>query len=222
MERTIRVTGKGNISLSPDTVRIMITQSSVEQTYEMAVKASADAKNILTEALGTLGFKKEDLKTLYFNVDSETESYQAKDKSWKRRLIGYRYKHRMKIEFPKESDLLGKVLAVIARSSSEPEFSIEYTVSNPEAAKNELLKRAVEDSGKKAKILSEAAGTKLGDIVNIDYSWGQVEFVSRPVDTLGLDLPDVAEDEYISSIDVDIEPDDIDVSDTVTVIWSLQ
>lgn len=222
MERTIRVTGKGNISLSPDTIRIMITQSSVEQTYEMAVKASADAKNILTEALGTLGFKKEDLKTLYFNVDSETEGYQAKDKSWKRRLIGYRYKHRMKIEFPKESDLLGKVLAVIARSSSEPEFSIEYTVSNPEAAKNELLKRAVEDSGKKAKILSEAAGTKLGDIVNIDYSWGQVEFVSRPVDTLGLDLPDVAEDEYISSIDVDIEPDDIDVSDTVTVIWSLQ
>ncbi len=222
MERTIRVTGKGNISLSPDTIRIMITQSSVEQTYETAVKASADAKNILTEALGTLGFKKEDLKTLYFNVDSETESYQAKDKSWKRRLIGYRYKHRMKIEFPKESDLLGKVLAVIARSSSEPEFSIEYTVSNPEAAKNELLKRAVEDSGKKAKILSEAAGTKLGDVVNIDYSWGQVEFVSRPVDTLGLDLPDVAEDEYISSIDVDIEPDDIDVSDTVTVIWSLQ
>ena len=222
MERTIRVTGKGNISLSPDTVRIMITQSSVEQTYEMAVKASADAKNILTEALGTLRFKKEDLKTLYFNVDSETESYQAKDKSWKRRLIGYRYKHRMKIEFPKESDLLGKVLAVIAGSSSEPEFSIEYTVSNPETAKNELLKRAVEDSGKKAKILSEAAGTKLGDIVSIDYSWGQVEFVSRPVDTLGLDLPDVAEDEYISSIDVDIEPDDIDVSDTVTVIWSLQ
>ena len=80
----------------------------------------------------------------------------------------------------------------------------------------------MEDSGKKAKILSEAAGTKLGDIVSIDYSWGQVEFVSRPVDTLGLDLPDVAEDEYISSIDVDIEPDDIDVSDTVTVIWSLQ
>lgn len=222
MERTIRVTGKGNISLSPDKVRILITQSSVEQTYEMAVKASADVKNILTEALGTLGFKKEDLKTLYFNVDSETEGYQAKDKSWKRRLIGYRYKHRMKIEFPKESDLLGKVLAVIARSSSEPEFSIEYTVSNPEAAKNELLKRAVEDSGKKAKILSEAVGTKLGDIVSIDYSWGQVEFVSRPVDTLGLDLPDVAEDEYISSIDVDIEPDDIDVSDTVTVIWSLQ
>ena len=222
MERTIRVTGKGNISLSPDTIRIMVTQSSVEQTYEMAVKASADAKNILTEALGTLRFKKEDLKTLYFNVDSETEGYQAKDKSWKRRLIGYRYKHRMKIEFPKESDLLGKVLAVIARSSSEPEFSIEYTVSNPEAAKNELLKRAVEDSGKKAKILSEAAGTKLGDIVSIDYSWGQVEFVSRPVDTLGPDLPNVAEDEYISSIDVDIEPDDIDVSDTVTVIWSLQ
>lgn len=222
MERTIRVTGKGNISLSPDTIRIMVTQSSVEQTYEMVVKASADAKNTLTEALGTLGFKKEDLKTLYFNVDSETEGYQAKDKSWKRRLIGYRYKHRMKIEFPKESDLLGKVLAVIARSSSEPEFSIEYTVSNPEAAKNELLKRTVEDSGKKAKILSEAAGTKLGDIVSIDYSWGQVEFVSRPVDTLGLDLPDVAEDEYISSIDVDIEPDDIDVSDTVTVIWSLQ
>lgn len=222
MERTIRVTGKGNISISPDMVRIVITQTSVEPTYEMAVKESADEKNSLTSALETLGFKKEDLKTLYFNVDSETESYQTKDKSWRRRLLGYRFAHRMKIEFSKESDLLGKVLALIAASSSDAEFSIEYTVSDPVSAKNELLRRAVEDSRKKAVILTEAAGAKLGEILNMDYSWGQVEFVTRPIKALALEDREYSEVEYMGNIDVDIEPDDIDVSDTVTVVWALQ
>lgn len=222
MERTIRVTGKGNISISPDMVRIVITQTSVEPTYEMAVKEPAAEKNTLTSSLGTLGFKKEDLKTMYFNVDSEMENYQTKDKSWRKRLLGYRFKHRMKIEFSKESDLLGKVLALIATSSSDAEFSIEYTVSDPVSAKNELLRKAVEDSRKKAVILTEAAGAKLGEILNMDYSWGQVEFVTRPMSTLEPKGCDYSGIEYLGSIDVDIEPDDIDVTDTVTVVWALQ
>ncbi len=221
MERTIRVTGKGNISVAPDTVRIIITQTSVENTYEDAIKESADKKGLLNEALGRLGFKNEDLKTLYFNVDSETESYQTKDKSWRRRLLGYRYTHRMKLDFPKESGLLGQVLAVVASCKGEPEFNIRYTVSDPEPAKNELLARAVEDSKKKAKILSDAAGVEIGEILNIEYSWGHIEFVTRPVDNLCMDECK-SETECLKNIDLDIEPDDIDVSDEVTVLWAIR
>ena len=99
MERTIRVTGKGKISVAPDMIRLLITQSSVERSYEGAIRESADRKNELNAALSRLDFKKEDLKTLYFDVNTEYESYQAKDKSWKRRLVGYKYTHRMKLEF---------------------------------------------------------------------------------------------------------------------------
>ena len=89
MERTIKVTGKGKISVKPDTIRLIITQTNVEKTYEGAIMESADKKGNLNGALKRLGFEKDALKTLSFNIDTDYESYQAKDKSWKRRLIGY-------------------------------------------------------------------------------------------------------------------------------------
>ena len=219
MERTIRVTGKGKISVKPDTIRLLITQQSVEPTYEGAVRESAVRKNELTDAFGTLGFKKEDLKTLYFNVDTEYESYQERDKSWRKRLVGYKYTHRMKIEFPADNEMLGRVLLKISRCPGEPEFSIEYTIADQEAAKNELLGKAVTDAKAKAEVLTKAAGVTLQDIQLIDYSWGEVEFVSHPMNKMLMASDCCLPDE--DGIDIDIEADDIDITDTVTVVWGI-
>ena len=219
MERTIRVTGKGKISVKPDTIRLLITQQSVEPTYEGAVRESAVRKNELTEAFGTLGFRKEDLKTLYFNVNTEYESYQERDKSWRKRLVGYEYTHRMKIEFPADNEMLGRVLLKISRCPGEPEFSIEYTIADQEAAKNELLGKAVTDAKAKAEVLTKAAGVTLQDIQLLDYSWGEVEFVSRPINKMMMDAECCMPEE--TGIGIDIEADDIDITDTVTVVWGI-
>ena len=217
MKKTIRVTGKGKISVTPDTIRLLITQSSVESTYEGAIRESAERKKDLNEVLVALNFKKEDLKTLRYNVNTEYEEYQARDKSWKRRLEGYRYTHRMKLEFPKDNAMLGKLLGAISKITGEPEFSLEYTIADPEAAMNELLAKAVEDSKAKASVLTRAAGVELGDVLTIDYSWGEVDFIARP--TGGVML---YEEEYDGSCDIDIEADDINVTDTVTVVWAIK
>ena len=123
----------------------------------------------------------------------------------------------MRLEFPADNERLGKVLYALAHCPASPEFSIEYTVANPEAAKNELLGEAVKDSAAKAKVLAESAGVKLGNIVNIDYSWGEVEFVSRPLEAVTMRCMTPEPDSY----DMDIEPEDIDMTDTVTVIWDI-
>lgn len=73
------------------------------------------------------------------------------------------------------------------------------------------------DSKEKAKVLAEAAGVTLGDIVTIDYSWGELEIVSRPVERCMMSAANGAVDSYA----MDIEPDDIDVTDTVTVVWEI-
>ena len=70
------------------------------------------------------------------------------------------------------AELVAGNVTALAHCPVSPEFSIEYTVSNPEAAKNKLLGEAVKDSMSKAGVLAAAAGVTLGDIVNIDYSWG--------------------------------------------------
>ena len=219
MERTIRVTGKGNISVKPDTIRLRISLEDIFREYDDALRHSADSVELLKDIFAGLGYDRKALKTVYFNINTEYESYQDRDKSWKRRFKGYKYTHRMKLEFPADNKQLGKILYALAHCPVSPEFSIEYTVADPEAAKNELLGEAIKDSMAKANVLATAANVKLGNIVNIDYAWGKVDFVSRPLEELSLRCCEFVCEQ--ASYNMDIEPDDIDMADTVTVVWNI-
>ena len=220
MERTIRVTGKGKISVKPDTIRLCISMEDTFREYDDALRHSTDSAELLKGMFEGLGYDRKALKTVLFNINTEYESYQDRDKSWKRRFKGYKYTHRMKLEFPADNIRLGKILYALAHCPVEPEFSIEYTVADPEASKNELLGKAVKDSMQKASVLAEASGVKLDKILTIDYSWGEIDFVSRPLQEMSLRC--CAEDACSpTSYDMDIEPDDIDITDTVTVVWNI-
>ena len=172
------------------------------------------------DILSGFGFERTDLKTLNFSVDCEYESYKERDGSYKQRFYGYRFRHTLKVEFPSDNDRLGKVLYALANGKVRPKFRISYTVSDPEAAKNTLLGKAVADAKEKASVLTQAAGVTLKDIQNIDYSWGEIDFEYRPMDgevMMGCCTASMAAKSY----DLDIEPDDIRVSDTVTVVWEI-
>ena len=193
-----------------------------DKEYEDTIRKSTDHSEAVKKAFVELGFEKTDLKTLSFQVDTEYESYQdKKDKSWKQRFIGYKATHFLKIEFNRERDILGKVLFMVARLPARPEFHVEYTIKDTERAKNELLAKAVEDSRIKAQVLTEAAGVQLGQVITIDYSWGEIELVSRPMNRLAEPIMAYGAAKE-NSYDFDIEPDDIEAEDTVTVVWSLK
>ncbi|ERT64692.1 PF04402 domain protein [Peptoniphilus sp. BV3AC2] len=83
--------------------------------------------------------------------------------------------------------------------------------------KKEVIKRAVENSREKAEILATAAGVKLGEVQSIDYSWGEIDIRTSPVDMF-----EIGSYKMESSYDIDIEPDDIDVADTVTILWEIK
>ena len=210
--RTIRVTGKGKVNVKPDMTRIRITLEETFLEYGDTLEASAANTAELRNLLTRFDFEPSDLKTLRFNVETE---FKWEDN--KRVFVGYKYEHVMKVEFPSDNDRLGKILYALAESPLNPEFSLAYTVKDPEAAKNELLGKAVTDAMKKAKVLTDAAGVKLQEIQSIDYSWGEIDFEVRPMD--GMVCKSLAAE--VDSYDLDIEPDDIEVTDTVTVVWEI-
>lgn len=218
MNEIITVTGKGKISLPPDTIIINISLETVRDTYEATMDASADAVSLLRDALKSEDFEKEDIKTKRFNVDLEYESYKERD-NWKKRFIGYKCNHDLKIEFLSDSKRLAKILSLIARCLINPEFSIQYKIKDMEDAKNQLLAKAVADSKAKAEILTKAAGVKLGKVVNINYSWGEINIYSEPVNYDRAILCEESACSYESSLD--IEPEDLDITDTVTVTWEI-
>ena len=221
-EATIRVTGKGMLRLKPDVTRITITLTGCYKEYAESLKRSSEDTESLKDVIAGLGFEKTDLKTLMFNVQTRTESYQTKDHEWKERFVGYEFRHMLKLDFPSDNERLGKILYALAHAKVKPELQFSYTVKDPEASKNALLAAAMEDAKAKAAILAGASGVKLGDVLRIDYSFAQIDFTCRPMNgNLMMAKAYGAVDECARSYDMDIEPDDIEVSDTVTVVWKL-
>ena len=220
--RTIRVTGKGKINVTPDLTRITIALEETFSEYQETLQKSAEATEQLKSLLSGYGFARTDLKTLSFGVDTEYESY--KDKGvFKQRFIGYKYHHVMKVEFDSDNVRLGKVLYALANCSLHPEFRLSYTVKDPESAKNELLGKAVLDAKEKAIVITRVAELKLKAIQSIDYSWGQVNLEVQPMNRMMMaEACCAAPEAGYGSYDMDIEPDDIEVTDTVTVIWEIE
>lgn len=217
MERKIRVTGKGKISIKPDLIRLNIKASDVLKKYEDCINKPSKSIKELRKIIENSGLNPNDLKTTEFSVDTEYKSYYEND-IYKREFQGYEYVHNLYINFPNDNDLLGKVLYELSKSKTDYEFSINYTVKDIESAKNKLLAKAVEDSKTKASILAKASGVLLGEIISIDYSWDEIEVFSKPIDDFVINKAQ----SFGSKIDIDIEADDINMSDTVTVVWNIK
>ena len=58
----------------------------------------------------------------------------------------------------------------------------------------------------------------MGDVQSIDYSLGEIDIRTSPVDKFEVRKSYALEPSY----DIDIEPDDIDVKDTVTIEWEIE
>lgn len=217
MERKIRVTGKGKISIKPDLIRLNIKASDVLKKYEDCIAESSKSIKDLRKIIENSGLNPKDLKTTEFSVDTEYESYYENN-IHKREFQGYKYIHNLYINFPNDNDLLGKVLYELSKSKNNYEFSIKHTVKDKEATKNKLLENAVEDSKTKAKILAKASGVLLGEIISIDYSWDEIEIYSNPINDFAIN----GAQSFDSKIDIDIEADDIDLVDTVTIVWEIK
>ena len=221
IERVIRVTGKGKIAVRPDTTRLFVTLEGNEKEYEDAIRKSTELTNKVKELATDLGFDRTDWKTVSMNVEPRYEGYQDETRNWKNRFAGYQYHHRMKLQFPLNNELLGRLLYALAHCDANPELNLEYTISDQENCKNDLLRTAVTDSTAKARILAEASGVELGEIQLVDYSWNRLDLVTGPVTPLAAGAM-CRKAHAGASYDMDMTPDDIEVEDTVTVVWGIR
>lgn len=185
--------------------------------YDQTMQFATDSVNIITSAIETVGFDKKDLKTTSFNVRTHYESYRDKDNNYKSRFDGYICEQGLKLEFDFDPKVMSNVLSAIAKATVNPKLNIQFSVKDKAAVSEELLIQATENARKKAEILSKASGVDLGNLINIDYNWGELHLYSPT----RYDMEDrcmVME----SSCAPEIEPDDISISDTVTFVWEIK
>lgn len=213
--RIIKVTGEATVSVKPDIAVISINISKLSSEYAEAVGQLETGVNEIKTAVSKLHIDVTQLKTASFNVNAEHEGY-SEDGVWKNRFVGYRASESLKLEITLDNKLLGDLLSAVAETSSNPELYINFSVKDKTKAKDRVITKAVRDSQRKAKLLTEAAGVTLGDIVAINYSFGEPNLISPTAYNrdAGAMLCKASANE--------ITPEDITVSDSVSVVWEIE
>ena len=214
--RTMQVTGKAKLSVAPDSTCLLLMLRQVEQKYSDALEAVTNDTEKLRQVVIRLGFDGKDLKTTNFNVEEENRWVRNKETGESELVFsGFECKHEMKLSFRNNNDLLGRIIEVLSNCGVNVTFKIRYFVSDPEPVRNVLLSNAIADSRTKAKVLADASDVLLGDIIKVDYSWGKIELSSEPMK--GEVIP-----EFLLKSKMDIVPDNINVNDTVTIVWEIK
>ncbi len=212
--RTITVKGVGTASTPPDYITIFLNITAQSPDYAKAVDLANSRIEILQNALSAVGFAKEDLKTLVYNVNSDYNNYNERG-VFKKKFVGYACHYQLKLSFDFDNKRLSETLTAISESKANAEFSIKFTVKDPEKVSAELLKSATENARQKAEILCAASGANLGELVSINYNWGEIDLYSqsRYCDEARCAVPLAAAPEFT--------PDDIESSDTATFVWEI-
>lgn len=219
MTRTITVKGIGKASAKPDYVVLTLTLESKDIDYERAMDTAADHINRLNAVLCRIGFDEESVKTTAFNVRTDYNRIKDRNGNYQQVFCGYEVTHNLKVAFDFDSARLAQTFNVLSRCSFHPRISVAFTVKDATAINEEMLRSATINAKRKAEILCESSGVSMGDLIAIDYNWGELDIYSRT----RYDCCDDLEDPFcaVNAKSIDINPDDIDVSDTATFVWEI-
>lgn len=216
MERTITVKGTGKVSAKPDLIVVKMELTSRSARYEETMNDAALAVTRLQKAVDQAGFAKSDLKTIDFSIDTDYESYRDEQGNYKSRFQGYVCKQKTKLEFTLDTKQLSAVIEHVSNSLAEPKLSISFTIKDADSIQDELLASAAANARHRAELLAKGAEATLGDLLQIDYTWGEIHLYSPTRLMLGDEML------FSEAAMPELEPDDIDLSDSATFVWEIR
>lgn len=219
MDRTICISGVGKASRKPDLIIVPISLTAQSIDYNDALLSGEKKLDSLKAALASAGFDRKELKTNNYSVRPEYESVRDRNGNYTQVFKGYCYHHDMKIEFDYDTARLAVLFNALMQSECEPVFNVEFSVKDREAFLDEILENAAKNARIKAETLCRASGVKLGQLVKVDYSWGEVYLRSNTAMDMCMKIaaPMAIEDDMF-----DIEPEDISRDETVTFVWEIE
>ena len=210
----IQVEGNGRATAAPDEIELQLTVGSVGTEYGKVLEDLDRKVGGLKDAFVACGVARTAVKTEDFMVTVDTEY----DENRRDRFIGYRGSHRMAVRFPLDRALLNALLAECPGSEATPDIAITFRTSNTETLQRMALEDAFAAARKSAEMLARSSGCTLGDLVEVLYGerrhpttltyrvnqdWGQVDYCK------------------VSYAD-EIEPEEIESSEKVSVTWELR
>ncbi|RAX40757.1 SIMPL domain-containing protein [Rhizobium tropici] len=166
-EAVITVTGEGHATTAPDMA--VVTLSVVQQA-----KAAQDALDQNSKAMGAVlatlkesGIAERDLQTSGFSIQPQYTYPNDKDgRGQPPVLTGYQVTNGLTVRV-RDLSKLGGLLDQAVKLGINQGGDIQFTNDKPDTVLEEARKKAVADAAAKAKVLTDAAGVKLGRVIAI-------------------------------------------------------
>ena len=203
---TITVTGSAVVTLEADYAQVSVGVSTSAKTVDEASKQNAKAIHTVIEALKAAGVKEDDIATSNYSVHAEYDYSSLGGQ----KLSGYNVTNQLNVVI-RDMEHIGATLDKATAAGANNIYNIQFLSTKADEAQDEATTYAVQDAMRRAKLLAEAAGLQLGNIVSISDSTGGYAVVTRS---------------YKSTLDAaagnSILPDDASVSANVTIVFELK
>ena len=230
----IWVTGNGKASGAPDIAVVSMGVESVEETAAAARANAARAMQSVMNALTRAGIADADIQTRHFNINpryqsveiercddngegSEGEQAGTTEKTcytiWESRLTGYSVSNQATVKI-RNLDDVGTIIdqGTEAAGNLVRINGISFNIEDPQPLRDEARADAVSDMKRKATMLAELSGVKLGRLVYLNEGgaynppqplYGRVEAAFAMAD----------------SFETSISPGEMDISVTVQGVF---
>lgn len=173
---TISLNGTGSMSIAPDMAIVSFGVVKEAKTARTALDENNKAMASILKAMEENGIEKKDLQTSGFNIQPKYfyPKRNANGEQASPEITGYIVSNNLTIRI-RDIDKAGEILDLSVTLGINSGGNIQFTNADTSAVLKEARIMAVKDAVEKAQTLADAAGVKLGDILNIS------ENISRPM-----------------------------------------
>lgn len=156
----IWVSGKGEMTVSPDIATLRLGVEAQKATVAEAQTEASEAMDKVMAALKDSGVAEKDIQTQYFDIREVRERLEL---GGERKVVGYEVTNRVSAKI-RDIDKVGTIIDVAAKAGGDyiRMHGISFSVEEPSAYYEKLREKAMADAEAKAKQLAELAGVTLG------------------------------------------------------------
>lgn len=155
---TIKVTGKGEVSVKPDHAVIILGVITEDMKVQNAQQQNAVISNKVIDALKNIGIKQDEIETASYSIERIVE-YQDSQQVFR----GYRVSHLLQVTV-KDLTNVGKVIDVATENGANVVRNISFESTNHEQYYGEALQKATLNAKFNAENIAVSLGLKLSSI----------------------------------------------------------
>lgn len=223
-DRTISVSGYGEVTAVPDIAVFTFDVREEADTTEAAQKAAADKVNAIMEILADEDIDEKDIKTLNYSANPQYDWLPPQDCNREycgnvQTLRNYIVSQSTQVKV-RDTEKAGKLIGLVGEAGVDYVSGLSFTFDDDADFEEEALNLAIKDAKEKAKKRAELMDSRLGKIINF-YESGRGGHYPEPYfEEYAFDMKAVAVQE--SAANPTISEGESTIIKTIEVVFEIK